>query len=58
MAALSLAHGNLSVSGNCILSDVRENIILSPAGADHASFIGLNSDHRGSRVAFPVGKIR
>ncbi|KAL1556115.1 flavodoxin-like fold protein [Salvia divinorum] len=57
MTGLSLAHGKLSVSGNCILSDVRENIILTPAGTEQGSFIGVSSDHRGSRVVFPVGKI-
>ncbi|KAH6822825.1 seed imbibition 1 [Perilla frutescens var. hirtella] len=55
---LSLADGKLSVSGNCILSDVRENILLTPAENERGSFLGVSSDHGGSRLVFPVGKLK
>ncbi|KAK6149463.1 hypothetical protein DH2020_016988 [Rehmannia glutinosa] len=47
---LSLADGKLRVSGNCILTDIHENIFLTPAKSKQATFIGVKSDQRGSRV--------
>ncbi|KAK6124041.1 hypothetical protein DH2020_042221 [Rehmannia glutinosa] len=47
---LSLADGRLRVSGNCILTDIHENIFLTPAKSKQATFIGVKSDQRGSRV--------
>ncbi|KAL0443224.1 UNVERIFIED_CONTAM: putative galactinol--sucrose galactosyltransferase 1 [Sesamum latifolium] len=48
---LSLADGKLSVSGNCILSDVHGSIFLTPSETSQGSFIGVKADHqRGSRL--------
>ncbi|XP_051128267.1 probable galactinol--sucrose galactosyltransferase 1 isoform X2 [Andrographis paniculata] len=56
---LSLAHGALLVSGNCILSDVSERVFLTPAEhGNQGSFIGFHSDRGGSRVVFPIGKLK
>ncbi|KAI3456757.1 hypothetical protein Pfo_013420 [Paulownia fortunei] len=55
---LSLADGKLRVSGNCILTDIHENVFLTPAKSKQGSFIGVKSDQRGSRVVFPLGKLK
>lgn len=54
-------NGNLKVLGNTILTNVdNDNVFLTPAIADHltnAAFIGVRSDHVGSRRVFPLGKL-
>ncbi|KAJ8642766.1 hypothetical protein MRB53_004514 [Persea americana] len=57
-AVITIADGNLVVLGSEILSDVHENVILTPASGDsllNGAFIGLNSDGSGSRRVFPNG---
>ncbi|XP_058112990.1 probable galactinol--sucrose galactosyltransferase 1 [Magnolia sinica] len=59
-AGISIADGNLVVLGTPILSDVHDNIVLTPAGGDsliNGAFIGVRSDQGGSRRVFPVGKL-
>ncbi|XP_010272515.1 PREDICTED: probable galactinol--sucrose galactosyltransferase 1 [Nelumbo nucifera] len=59
-AGISVADGKLMVLGNCILSDVHENIVITPASGEaliNGAFIGVTSDHSGSRRVFPVGKL-
>ncbi|KAL5972343.1 flavodoxin-like fold protein [Asimina triloba] len=59
-AGISVSDGNLVVLGTPILSDVHDNIILTPAGGNgliNGAFIGVTSDHGGSRRVFPVGKL-
>ncbi|XP_042500149.1 probable galactinol--sucrose galactosyltransferase 1 [Macadamia integrifolia] len=59
-AGISVADGNFTVLGNSILSDVQDNIILTPASGDgliNGAFIGVRSDQCGSRCVFPVGKL-
>ncbi|KAF9588400.1 hypothetical protein IFM89_009415 [Coptis chinensis] len=59
-AGISVSDGNLNVLGTCILTDVHDNIFLSPASGDgliNGAFIGVKSDQRGSRCVFPVGKL-
>ncbi|KAL2483785.1 putative galactinol--sucrose galactosyltransferase 1 [Forsythia ovata] len=53
-----LSDGNLSVSGNCILTDIHDNIFLTPAKTHHGTFIGVKSDKIGSRLVFPIGKLK
>ncbi|KAK1362416.1 Galactinol--sucrose galactosyltransferase [Heracleum sosnowskyi] len=54
-------NGNLKVLGNTILTNVNtDSVFLTPAVADHltnAAFIGVRSDHVGSRRVFPLGKL-
>ncbi|XXG72428.1 hypothetical protein AAC387_Pa07g1524 [Persea americana] len=59
-AGITIADGNLTVLGSQILSDVHENVILTPPSGDsllNGAFIGVNSDGRGSRRVFPIGKL-
>ncbi|ONK69326.1 uncharacterized protein A4U43_C05F21680 [Asparagus officinalis] len=56
-AGISVADGNLSVLGTQILTDVRDNISLTPARGDGmmtGAFIGVSSD----RNVFPIGKLQ
>lgn len=60
-AGISVADGNLVVLGNTILSDVHDNIVITPAAGDSlisGAFIGVHSDRLGSRRVFPVGKLQ
>ncbi|OVA19713.1 Cyclic nucleotide-binding domain [Macleaya cordata] len=59
-AGISVSDGKLMVLGNCILSDVHDNIDITPASGDgliNGAFIGVRSDQHGSRRVFPVGKL-
>ncbi|KAM0933266.1 putative glycosyl hydrolase 36, aldolase-type TIM barrel, glycoside hydrolase superfamily [Dioscorea sansibarensis] len=58
---ISLSDGNLKVLGTKILSDVHENIVLSPACGDstvHGAFIGVATEKSGCHNVFPVGKLQ
>ncbi|PIN16765.1 hypothetical protein CDL12_10581 [Handroanthus impetiginosus] len=57
-ADISLDDGQLRVSGIRILTDIHDNIFLTPAKSNQGTFIGVNSDQRGSSVVFPVGKLK
>ncbi|KAG8365189.1 hypothetical protein BUALT_Bualt18G0078500 [Buddleja alternifolia] len=57
-AGISVSDGKLNVLGESILSDVHDNIILTPASGDilsNGAFIGVQSDQIGSRRVFPLG---
>ncbi|KAA8523507.1 hypothetical protein F0562_009930 [Nyssa sinensis] len=59
-AGISVADGKLNVLGNCILTDVHDNIFVTPATGDaliNGAFIGVRSDQIGSRRVFPLGKL-
>ncbi|KDP32639.1 hypothetical protein JCGZ_13189 [Jatropha curcas] len=59
-AGITVANGKLMVLGNCVLSDVHDNIEITPAAADafvNGAFIGVRSDQTGCRRVFPVGKL-
>lgn len=59
-AGITVADGNLNVLGKCILSNVHENIIVTPATGEvliNGAFLGVQSDRIGSRRVFPVGKL-
>ncbi|XP_007020358.2 PREDICTED: probable galactinol--sucrose galactosyltransferase 1 [Theobroma cacao] len=52
--------GKLMVLGDCILHDVPDNIVVTPASGGalaNGAFIGVVSDQMGSRRVFPVGKL-
>lgn len=60
-AGISVVDGNLNVLGTSILSNVHDNIILTPATGDgltSGAFIGVISDQVGSRRVFPIGKLQ
>lgn len=60
-AGISVADGKLMVLGNCILSDVHENIVITPASSNgliDGAFIAARSDQSGSRRVFMVGKLQ
>ncbi|GLU24063.1 hypothetical protein SLE2022_400290 [Rubroshorea leprosula] len=60
---VSVSEGKLMVCRNCVLHDVHENIVLTPAASASGdalidgAFIGVRSDQKGSRRVFPIGKL-
>lgn len=59
-AGITVSDGNLMVLGSQILSDVHENIVITPAGGDsllNGAFVGVSSDGCGSRRVFPIGRL-
>ncbi|ESR65963.1 hypothetical protein CICLE_v10007545mg [Citrus x clementina] len=59
-AGISVSDGNLMVKGSCVLANVKENIVVTPAAGPalvDGAFIGVTSDQLGSRRVFPVGKL-
>nr|GMD57930.1 probable galactinol--sucrose galactosyltransferase 1 [Ipomoea batatas] len=59
-AGITVADGNLNVLGKCILSNLHDNIVLTPATGEvliNGAFLGVQSDRIGSRRVFPVGKL-
>lgn len=60
-AGISVSNGTLAVLGTPILSDVHDNIVLSPAsggGMMSGAFVGVRSAGGGSRNVFPIGKLQ
>ncbi|KAM0941673.1 putative glycosyl hydrolase 36, aldolase-type TIM barrel, glycoside hydrolase superfamily [Dioscorea sansibarensis] len=60
-AGISVSDGNLNVLGTKILSDVHENIVLSPSCGDaliNGAFIGIATERNGCHNVFPVGKLQ
>ncbi|KAG8492770.1 hypothetical protein CXB51_010231 [Gossypium anomalum] len=62
-AGISLSDGRLTVVGNCVLHDVHENVVITPTSGPgdamiNGAFIGVKSDHKGSRRVFPIGKLQ
>lgn len=59
-AGISVSDGDLVALGTKILSQVHENVLLSPAsrcGVINAAFVGVRSERGGSRNVFPIGKL-
>ncbi|GAA0172904.1 hypothetical protein LIER_26634 [Lithospermum erythrorhizon] len=59
-AGISVTNGSLNVLGQEILSNVNDSIYVTPAteeGLINGAFIGVQSDHHGSRRLFPVGRL-
>ncbi|KAI5674635.1 hypothetical protein M9H77_14999 [Catharanthus roseus] len=59
-AGINVVDGNLNVLGKCILSNVHDNVLLTPASGENfinGAFIGVQSDQKGSRTVFPIGKL-
>ncbi|KAL2494419.1 putative galactinol--sucrose galactosyltransferase 1 [Forsythia ovata] len=60
-AGISVAGGKLKVLGNNILSDVHDNIFVTPATEEYltnGAFIGVQTDRIGSQNVFPIGKLK
>ncbi|CAN6450438.1 unnamed protein product [Victoria cruziana] len=60
-AGVSIINGNLMVRGTRILTNVHDNIAISPAegtSMTDGAFIGVRSEQIGSRHVFPVGILR
>lgn len=62
-AAISVANSNLMVLGKKLLSQVHDNVLITPASGGallHGAFLGVDdvaSDQKGSRRIFPIGKL-
>ncbi|CAI9760352.1 unnamed protein product [Fraxinus pennsylvanica] len=59
-SGISVVDGRLNVLGNTILTNVDDNVIVTPATGEiltNGAFIGVQSDQIGSRRVFPVGKL-
>ncbi|AET00866.1 putative alpha-galactosidase [Medicago truncatula] len=59
-AGISVGDGNLMVLGKKVLSQVHENVLVTPASGGsliNGAFIGVSSDQKGSRRVFPIGKL-
>lgn len=59
-AAISVAEGNLMVLGKKVLSEVNHNVVVTPASGGallNGAFLGVESDQKGSRRVFPIGKL-
>ncbi|XP_057440949.1 probable galactinol--sucrose galactosyltransferase 1 [Lotus japonicus] len=59
-AGISVSDGNLMVLGNKVLSQVHGNVLVTPASGGallNGAFIGVQSDQKGSRRVFPIGKL-
>lgn len=59
-AGITVADGNLNVLGKCILRDIHDNVLVIPATGENCingAFIGVQSDQKGCRLVFPVGKL-
>lgn len=57
---ISVEDGNLMVMGECILSNVHENITVTPAsgvGMVNGAFLGATSDFSKSHHVFPIGQL-
>ncbi|KAJ3677562.1 hypothetical protein LUZ60_003286 [Juncus effusus] len=60
-AGITVQNGDLVVLGTKILSEVHDNIVLTPAGGAglmNGAFIGVKSERGGSHNVFPVGKLQ
>ncbi|KAL6986450.1 galactinol--sucrose galactosyltransferase [Sarracenia purpurea var. burkii] len=60
VAGITVADGSLNVLVNCVLTDVNDNIFLTPATGDaliNGAFIGVRFDQIGSPRIFPVEKL-
>lgn len=59
-AGISVSDGNLMIRGSSVLTNVKDNIVVTPATGGaliDGAFIGVTSDQMGSRRVFPVGKL-
>lgn len=59
-AGISVADGNLMVLGSKVLSQVHDNVLVTPPSGGallNGAFLGVASDQKGSRRVFPIGKL-
>lgn len=52
---IAIVDGSLQVHGKTLLSDVHDNITLSPAGLPHGAFLGAKASHSSHYHVFPLG---
>uniref|UniRef100_A0A0E0LWE3 galactinol--sucrose galactosyltransferase n=1 Tax=Oryza punctata TaxID=4537 RepID=A0A0E0LWE3_ORYPU len=60
-AGVAVQDGSLVALGATVLTEVRDNVLLTPAagaGMTSGAFVGVRSATAGSRTVFPVGKLR
>jgi hypothetical protein len=60
-AGITVADGNLMVLGKKVLSNVHDNVLVTPPSCGsllNGAFIGVQSDQKGSRRIFPIGKLQ
>jgi raffinose synthase len=60
-AGITVADGNLMVLGKKVLSNVHDNVLVTPPSGGsllNGAFIGVQSDQKGSRRIFPIGKLQ
>ncbi|KAK7277007.1 hypothetical protein RIF29_18156 [Crotalaria pallida] len=61
-AGICVGDGKLMVLGKKVLSEVNDNVIMvTPASGGallNGAFLGVSSHHNGSRMVFPIGKLR
>ncbi|OIW16414.1 hypothetical protein TanjilG_19130 [Lupinus angustifolius] len=59
-AGIYVGDGKLMVLGKKVLSDVDENIMVTPASGGaliNGAFLGVASHHNATRTVFPIGKL-
>jgi raffinose synthase len=59
-AGITVADGNLMVLGKKVLSNVHDNVLVTPPSGGsllNCAFIGVQSHQKGSRRVFPIGKL-
>jgi hypothetical protein len=59
-AGITVADGNLMVLGKKVLSNVHDNVLVTPPSGGsllNGAYIGVQSDQKGSRRVFPIGKL-
>ncbi|KAE9614720.1 hypothetical protein Lal_00036092 [Lupinus albus] len=60
-AGIYVGDGKLMVLGNKVLSEVNDNIMVTPASGGaliNGAFLGLSSHHNATRSLFPIGKLQ
>lgn len=60
-AGIAVQNGDLVILGTKILSDVHDNITVTPAsgsGMTHGAYIGVKSERGDSHNVFPIGKLQ
>ena len=60
-AGVAVQDGGLVALGATVLTEVRDNVLLTPAagaGMTSGTFVGVRSANAGGRSVFPVGKLR
>ncbi|KAK4278229.1 hypothetical protein QN277_016101 [Acacia crassicarpa] len=58
-AGISVTDSNLMVLGKKVLTQVPHNVVVTPSSSIlNGAFMGVDSDRKGSRRVFPIGKLQ